>query len=66
MEGKMRQVRKTQVQRKLNKLDFKDIHITLKRKISLEINTKTNLLFTRHNFSFVRLLEYILLLFINS
>lgn len=62
----MRQVRKTQVQRKLNKLDFKDIHITLKRKISLEINTKTNLLFTRHNFSFVRLLEYILLLFINS
>lgn len=66
MEGKMRQVRKTQVQRKLNKLDFKDIHITLKRKISLEINTKTNLLFTLHNFSFVRLLEYILLLFINS
>jgi len=62
----MRQVRKTQVQRKLNKLDFKDIHITLKRKIRIEINTKTNLLFTRHNFSFVRLLEYILLLFINS
>lgn len=62
----MRQVRKTQVQRKLNKLDFKDIHITLKRKIRIEINTKTNLLFTLHNFSFVRLLEYILLLFINS
>lgn len=62
----MRQVRKTQVQRKLNKLDFKDIHITLKRKIRIEINTKTNLLFTRHNFSFVRLLEYILLLLIIS
>lgn len=63
----MRQVRKTQVQRKLNKLDLKDIHmVTLKRKIKIEINTKTNLLFTLHNFSFVRLLEYILLLFINS
>lgn len=62
----MRQVRKTQVQRKLNKLDFKDIHITLKRKIRIEINTKTNLLFTLHNFSFVRLLEYILLLLIIS